>query len=172
MNGRFLLAFVLPLVCLALVLHAAPVQARENYQHYGYREIPKSSDSTLLDVDIIHHQDMHGVLTIEARVSCNYTGLRKAGLQSGLKNVVFRTQHGVRQLKSLCTCVADSETTLSFNRAYGVPGAPMPSDRDLDLMNTLILNKVTASDARTGRALDLTRHIGLDTHKPPVLIAR
>ena len=48
----------------------------------------------------------------------------------------------------------------------------MPSDRDLDLMNTLILNKVTASDARTGRALDLTRHIGLDTHKPPVLIAR
>lgn len=72
----------------------------------------------------------------------------------------------------MCTCVADSEATISFNRPYGVPGAPMPTDKALDLMNTLILEKVTAQDSKTGRPLDLTRHIGLDTRKPPVLIAR
>ena len=172
MNRRILLVAVcICLLCMAEMSAVSPVQARESYQHYGYREIQETSDNTWLDVDIINHHDTHGVLIMEAKVRCNYTGLSKAGI-SGLNNVVFRTQHGVARLKSMCTCVADSEATISFNRPYGVPGASMPTDRELDLMNTLILEKVTAQDSKTGRPLELTRHIGLDTRKPPVLIAR
>ena len=144
MNRRILLVAVcICLLCMAGMSGIiSPVQAWKGYQHYGYREIPESSDNTWLDVDIINHHDMRGVLIMEAKVRCNYTGLRKAGI-SGLNNVVFRTQHGIARLKSMCTCVANSEETISFNRAYGVPGAPMPTDKALDLMNTLILEKVS-----------------------------
>ena len=128
MNRRILLVAVcICLLCMAEMSAVSPVQAWKSYQHYGYREIQESSDNTWLDVDIINHHDTHGVLIMEAKVRCNYTGLSKAGI-SGLNNVVFRTQHGVARLKSMCTCVADSEATISFNRPYGVPGAPMRSD--------------------------------------------
>lgn len=115
---------------------------------------------------------MRGVLTINASLTCNYNGLKKAGLSSGLKDIVIRTQHGTKKFKSMCTCTADSTEEVSFNHAYGVPGAPMPTARAMALMNTLILENVTAKNSKTGEVVDVTRHIGLRVHKPPVLIAK
>lgn len=155
--------------CIAGLCAVSPAKAQEAFRKHGYVEIPASGANTYIDLSIMSHSDVQGVLELAVNVTCNYEGLRKAGLESGLKDVVFQTQHGEVRFDALCTCMANSADTMSLTNAYGVPGAPVLSDRDYDLIPTLALEKVTARDAGTGKKLDITRHIGLSPRAIPII---
>lgn len=162
-------------LCIGIVFFCIavyPVGAQQSFQKYGYVEIPESNENTYLDLGIMSYNDVQGVLELTVSITCNYDGLRKAGFDNGFENIVFQTQHGEARFKALCTCNANSTDKMLLTNPYGIPGSPDLTDKSYALIHTLLLEKVTVRDASTGKKKDITKHIGLEPRRIPIIVKK
>lgn len=152
---------VIILISNFLVLNVFSFTLEDPIKKYGYKEIQKSNDNTYIDVYISNNYYAKGVFGATVNLECNYDGLRKDGIDTGFEDIIFSTQHGDYEIKSLCSCESNKRDKFDIVNAYGVPGAPEISDEDFYLIHTVILKKVIAKNSATGKKIDITNHIGL-----------